>query len=200
MAEDEPQKSTERLGDLFDGRAEWVPQPSEGKREALISGLVVLDTNVLLHLYRFGAEARQELINVIELVGDRLFIPARVAEEFLRLRLPVAMDVRKELKNGAEQAAKSLQKIGKDLISMGRNRSPASAAADARYRCDQRIAEGSVRLPGTAMVTMCRGRPRSRSGSSRRTTSKQESRSGAGPVRGLRSSTARKPISTSASW
>jgi hypothetical protein len=122
MGDAEPEESAERLGGLFDGREEYAPPPSEGKRIALTEGLVVVDTNVLLHLYRFGPEARDELLMVLELLGDRLFVPAQVASEFVRRRLGVAMEMQQELQNGAKRVGESLQQLGDDLKALGRER------------------------------------------------------------------------------
>lgn len=59
------------------------------------AGLVVLDTNVLLNLYRLPTTARDELISVLELLKDRLWIPYQVALEFQRRRLTVIAAERK---------------------------------------------------------------------------------------------------------
>jgi hypothetical protein len=59
---------------------------------ALRTGLVAPDTNVLLSLYRFQSEAREELFGALERIGDRLWIPYQVALEFHRNRLKVIAD------------------------------------------------------------------------------------------------------------
>lgn len=56
---------------------------------ALGTGLVVPDTNVLLSLYRFQREARDELFGVLERIEDRLWVPHQVALEFHQNRLNV---------------------------------------------------------------------------------------------------------------
>lgn len=53
------------------------------------SGLVTVDTNVLLDAYRFARTAREELLTVLEQLGDRLWIPHQVALEFHRNRIKV---------------------------------------------------------------------------------------------------------------
>ncbi len=57
--------------------------------ETLRTGLVVPDTNVLLSLYRFQPEARDELFGVLERIEDRLWVPHQVALEFHQNRLNV---------------------------------------------------------------------------------------------------------------
>jgi hypothetical protein len=56
---------------------------------AMKTGLVVPDANVVLHLYRFQSEARDELFGVFEGLDARLWIPHQVGLEFQRNRLTV---------------------------------------------------------------------------------------------------------------
>jgi hypothetical protein len=55
----------------------------------LHTGLVTPDTNVLLSLYRFQSEARDDLFRALERLGNRLWIPYQVGLEFHRNRLGV---------------------------------------------------------------------------------------------------------------
>lgn len=67
---------------------------------------IVLDTNVLLNLYRLPTSARDEFLAVLELLRDRLWIPHQVALEFQRRRLTVIASERKVTEDalGAAQA------------------------------------------------------------------------------------------------
>ncbi|MCD4510971.1 PIN domain-containing protein [Brucella pseudogrignonensis] len=58
-------------------------------------GLIVLDTNVLLDLYRLPATAREELLSAFEVLKDRIWVPYQVALEFQRRRLTVIGGERK---------------------------------------------------------------------------------------------------------
>lgn len=53
-------------------------------------GLIVVDTNVLLDLYRLPAKAREELLAVLANFQTRLWIPFQVAMEFQLRRIGVA--------------------------------------------------------------------------------------------------------------
>ncbi len=55
---------------------------------ALQDADVVLDTNVLLLPYRAGASSLKQIVTALKTLrdGGRLFVPARVAREFARLR------------------------------------------------------------------------------------------------------------------
>ncbi|GEM_PF-7023323 len=54
--------------------------------EALATPIYVIDSNVLLHLYRYSESARLQFIELLRIVHDRLFIPYQVALEFHRNR------------------------------------------------------------------------------------------------------------------
>jgi hypothetical protein len=52
-------------------------------------GLIALDANVLLDLYRYPAEAREDLLAILRKVSDRLFVPHQAALEYQHNRLDV---------------------------------------------------------------------------------------------------------------
>jgi hypothetical protein len=56
---------------------------------ALHSALVVLDTNVLLNLYRYNELTRNDLLEILQGLGNRLWVPHQVMREFWRNRLGV---------------------------------------------------------------------------------------------------------------
>ena len=51
--------------------------------------LFVVDTNVLLNLYRYPKEAKEDLIRIFKTVSDRIWLPFQVALEFQNNRLSV---------------------------------------------------------------------------------------------------------------
>lgn len=51
--------------------------------------LFILDANVLLNLYRYPTEARDDLLRLLELVSDRLWIPHQATLEYQENRLGV---------------------------------------------------------------------------------------------------------------
>jgi hypothetical protein len=52
-------------------------------------GLVVLDTNALLDIYRFTKDARADYIRALSLLGNRLWVPHQTAQEFFEGRTTV---------------------------------------------------------------------------------------------------------------
>ncbi|MFF0720462.1 PIN-like domain-containing protein [Micromonospora sp. NPDC003816] len=74
---------------LSDGFEHYLVPDAEAVKFTITKGLVVLDSNVLLELYRFAAPARNDLFDVLERIGERLWIPHQVRLEFHRNRLSV---------------------------------------------------------------------------------------------------------------
>lgn len=66
--------------------AEYYDLPNERIKEIWDNSLIVFDTNVLLNLYRYKEEARNEFINIIKSYKERLWIPYQVGFEFHRNR------------------------------------------------------------------------------------------------------------------
>ena len=55
----------------------------------LQDGLIALDTNVLLNLYKFNDRSRTEFISVLSALSERLFLPHEVMSEFWSNRVQV---------------------------------------------------------------------------------------------------------------
>ncbi|WP_301120581.1 PIN domain-containing protein [Mycolicibacterium fortuitum] len=71
---------------------EWYPHDGGTVSEILKTGTIAFDTNALLQLYRVNRQERDDILDVISRVKDRLFIPYQVALEFQRNRLKVVHD------------------------------------------------------------------------------------------------------------
>jgi hypothetical protein len=66
---------------IFDG-FEGYQVPSNDEADlALRSGVVVVDTNALLNLYRYNERTRDDLFRVLESLGTRLWVPHQVMLE-----------------------------------------------------------------------------------------------------------------------
>ncbi|TCT10950.1 PIN-like domain-containing protein [Paralcaligenes ureilyticus] len=89
----------------------YYPPTVEQYKHLWSEGLIVLDANVLLNLYRLPTVARDELMGVLELLKDRLWIPHQVALEFQRRRLTVIASERKT----TEDALKATRDLVGDI-------------------------------------------------------------------------------------
>ena len=79
---------------LFAGFEGYRTPTDEDYRKLLENGLVVVDANVLLNLYRYDDQARDALVGVLRALGDRLWVPHQVLVEFWRNRESVLRDPR----------------------------------------------------------------------------------------------------------
>jgi hypothetical protein len=80
------------MAGLRDQYEHFYLQDEDAQRAAMTTGIVTPDTNVLLDLYRFQAGARDKLFGALETLGDRLWIPYQVGQEFHSRRLDVIKD------------------------------------------------------------------------------------------------------------
>lgn len=63
-------------------------QPNKDEYDVLWKdAAVVLDTNALLNLYRYTTKSRNELLQALEGLAGRLWLPHRVGVEFHKRRL-----------------------------------------------------------------------------------------------------------------
>jgi predicted nucleic acid-binding protein len=66
---------------------EYFPLEKKAIDQLWSEAIVIMDTNVLLRLYRFKNETTEEVLNVISKLGDRIWIPYQVAWEYNERRL-----------------------------------------------------------------------------------------------------------------
>jgi predicted nucleic acid-binding protein len=81
-----------RSGIFDNGFESYRTVTDDDYRSLFASGLIVLDTNVLLDLYRYHPETRQELLDVLDQLRDRLWVPNQVMVEFWSNRESVLED------------------------------------------------------------------------------------------------------------
>ncbi|MFE1401189.1 PIN-like domain-containing protein [Nocardiopsis dassonvillei] len=71
---------------MFDGFEEYATTTDDQIKDALQTGIIALDANVLLNLYRYNSETRKDLLLVLDNIKNRLWIPHQVMLEFWRNR------------------------------------------------------------------------------------------------------------------
>lgn len=90
----------------------WYFRVSESEAKAIWdSGLLTLDANVLLDLYRYNENTRSSLLACIERFKGRLWLSRQAAEEFFKNRSKVIVSA----EGGFKQAAEDLSKLSKAL-------------------------------------------------------------------------------------
>ncbi len=104
---------------------------SSSNRVYFENALIVVDTNVLLDLYRVSSATRREILEVLSKIQDRLWIPHQVALEYSRNRKNAVIDrnkqfsdVKNALRNSESGAISKLESALASFIKLReRNRS-----------------------------------------------------------------------------
>lgn len=66
---------------------DWYLGAGEDEINAIWDGgLLTLDANVLLDLYRYNAKTREDIVKAVSFFGERVWLPAQAAREFIRNR------------------------------------------------------------------------------------------------------------------
>ncbi|MBZ9851485.1 PIN domain-containing protein [Mesorhizobium sp. CA14] len=103
------------MKDLF---FDYYPPNSEQYERLWKEAIITLDTNVILNLYRLPTTATDELLKLIELLGDRIWIPHQVALEFQRRRLTVISSERKSSEDALSTAKEVVLKLKERVDSL----------------------------------------------------------------------------------
>lgn len=94
-------------GGLYSGFESYRVLTTEDIQSALKNGIVALDTNVLLNLYRYNEQTVDDLLAVASAVGERLFVPHQVVREFWRNRQGVIAGLGSASKDAQNALAKN---------------------------------------------------------------------------------------------
>ncbi|WP_157930757.1 PIN domain-containing protein [Glycomyces xiaoerkulensis] len=84
--------SLSRNRGIFDDFEAYRTPSSRDYQAIFQDGIIVIDTNVLLHLYRYREETRADLLSVLRALKDRIWVPHQVVREFWRARESVLKD------------------------------------------------------------------------------------------------------------
>jgi predicted nucleic acid-binding protein len=113
-------------GGLYQGFEGYRTPSDEQYRLALTTALVVLDTNVLLNLYRYNDQTRASIIDVIKALGERFWAPHQVLEEFWRNRERALSSPLTEVQQSVDNLEKQLDSA-KETIRIWVNRAALTA-------------------------------------------------------------------------
>ncbi len=108
-------------------------QPTEQEFDDLWQNcLFVLDTNVLLNLYRYSPEASNKFLTILDKISDRLWIPHQVALEYQENRLgeiATQMNKHADALNTLRHISGDLSEFRKTLVDLGMlNKTPSDFA------------------------------------------------------------------------
>ncbi|TMR40557.1 PIN-like domain-containing protein [Actinomadura geliboluensis] len=106
------------------GRFPWhFGSPTDAQLERFLTkGMVVFDTNGLFDAYRLNPQGRSEFLRTLGLLGDRLWVPHRVADEFGRRRLDVIRECASAVADLTKSLAAHFRKIKAEIEHFGGRR------------------------------------------------------------------------------
>jgi PIN like domain len=117
-----PELFKDNDGGIFDGGLDtYMTVNEKDYRSLFTSGLVVLDANTLLNLYRYQADTRHVLLDVLTRLKDRLWVPHQAMLEFLQNRLSVIESRSEEAGQAIEDLHKKRQTL-EDVVRQWANR------------------------------------------------------------------------------
>ena len=74
-------KDKETMIEMFKG---YIKYSDEEYKRIWKDAIIVVDTNILLNLYRYSEPARETMLNIFKNVKDRMWIPYQVGKEFFK--------------------------------------------------------------------------------------------------------------------
>lgn len=81
----------------------FYKESKASKEDAIRSGLIFLDTNVLLHFFRLDESFVQTFFQILNKLQDRVFIPYQVAKEYHPKYLELCISLRKSYENAIKK-------------------------------------------------------------------------------------------------
>ena len=96
------------MKDLFPGH---FKDSEEQLQETWQTCIFAFDANILLNFYRYSDSTRNQFFQLLEKIKDRIWLPHRVAEEYLNNRLSVIEQQEKSY----DDTIKSIQSLQDDL-------------------------------------------------------------------------------------
>lgn len=76
---------------------------------------IILDTNILLNLYRYSDDTRKNILNVLSSFKDRIWIPYQVIREYYKNRDKVIKESTKEIERLERSITEKLEEISEEI-------------------------------------------------------------------------------------
>lgn len=135
------------MRDSFTG---YYPPDEPEYQRLWAEGLIVIDTNVLLSVYRLPMTAREEFLGLLEVLRERLWIPHQVGLEFQNRRVRVILQARDKaesvLRSSQESVARTKSQVLElELDKTGLELDPAKLLSDLDD-ANSRLAESIQRM------------------------------------------------------
>ena len=101
-----------KMSEMFKGYSNYSQEEYDNIWK---TALIVIDTNILLNLYRYSKDTRQELLNALKALKDRIWIPYYVAKEYYSNKNNVIFTSYDEYKILSDSIKKSFKDIENEI-------------------------------------------------------------------------------------
>ena len=118
MATNKEKTKTKSMKEMFKG---YTLYSEKEYKDIWDTAIIVVDTNILLNLYRYSEESRKAILNLLKTFKDRLWVPYQVGKEYFSNRDKVIKDYLKEIDTLKSQMTKSFEEIDRLLKSKEKN-------------------------------------------------------------------------------
>lgn len=129
-------RNSEASQDLRQRYQAWLMPLGSADPQWYAQGLLILDSSVLLKLYELTDTAREGILDTLERVAERLWLPEHVGREVVRRRRACVerrreafRELRQEVNNALQAAAKQLGDVRNRVEEFARNHSRDDGAA-----------------------------------------------------------------------
>ncbi len=110
---------------------DWYLAPSESELDIIWKdGILTVDTNVLLDLYRYHEDTRNSLLEVLQKFEGKKWISHQAATEFFRNRTKVIISSEKSFKQAQDEMEKLNASLNSSIAQLRGNRIIPSALPD----------------------------------------------------------------------
>lgn len=110
---------------------DWYLAPSESELDIIWKdGILTVDTNVLLDLYRYHEDTRNSLLEVLQKFEGKKWISHQAATEFFRNRTKVIISSEKSFKQAQDEMEKLNASLNSSIAQLRGNRIVPSALPD----------------------------------------------------------------------
>lgn len=112
-------ESKRTMIEMFKG---YIKYSNEEYKRIWEEAIIVLDTNILLNLYRYSDDARETIVDILKQIKNRLWIPYQVGKEFYKNKDNVMNETFQEYDNLSKKILADLNKAKDEVNQKKDNR------------------------------------------------------------------------------
>ena len=96
--------------------SEYIEFDEGEKKQIWKKAIFVFDTNVFLNIYRYSKKTRESMLEAMDSLKDRIWMPYQVAKEFMKNRPTVVFETIEQYSKLEEEKGKFVKIVGQALL------------------------------------------------------------------------------------